>query len=623
MSITTFAKLITTPESHKTYLVEIEPKYLIIDWTLLSGTTYYTDLVATEVSALNEDGTALTEVETLAGIAAGKWYHAKDKIYVQCTTGLPQAKTMVAAMKKYYATEDKIFGDNFYEGIVLSIPVIKQKKSEVYYGVSGISKGMLSLRNSLGALDEIYKKYAWNNQKLTVLLGGEDLPYSEYKKMFSGKITDKNLSTGMMDIKYEDTKTDLETDIPVNSFDATTYPNLNTEDIGRAIPLIHGTVFKVPAICTTAALGSSTSSHSFKICDTSVCSLSAISNVYVNDKGVSFLSSSISTASFKLPTATFSVGDEVTTTVIANEENPIEQIKAIASNVLSISYDSDNFSTSSISIASTAAADYKCGTYIGERKPFLKVIGELMQSCLGSFYSDNDGVYAINIWDVTIESDIPHVDYNHIIDGSLKINAKVENIRKTVRVGWRRAWGKNKYSYKQSTSESTEQLYGITRSKTIPTYLSDSTSADVLLARLGLMFESETNNITFKSKIQLAEQNIGDRISVSFKRNDTDDYFEWIDSAIVEINEITKDLLKNEITIKADDLKGVGSGVGLWAADAAVFPSFYGGGQMSAWDKNWTLAQKAYAKAHTGMWCDDNGFADPDDADSWNVSRFW
>ena len=623
MAITTFAKLITEANSEKIYLVEIEPKYLIIDWTLVSGTIYYTDLTATHVTALNQDSITLTKVDTLAEVGAGKWYHAKDKIYVQCTTGLPQAKIMVATLKKYYGTKDKVFSDNFYEGIVLSIPVIKQKKNESYYGVSAISKGQLSLRNSLGGLDNIYKKYAWNNQKITVLLGGESLPYSEYKKMFAGRITDKHLSTGMMDIKYEDNKTLLEQDIPINTFTSAAYPNLDTEDIGRPLPLIYGSVFKVPVTCTSAKLGSATSLHSFKLCDTSVCSISAISNVYVNDVGVSFQSSSVSTASFKLATATFSVGDEVTASVVANTANPIEQIKSIASNVLSIPYNSDNYATASVAIAATAAADYSCGTYIGETEKFLKVVGDLMRSCLGSFFNNNDGVYSVNIWDVTIAADLTHVDYNQIKEGSLSVAAKVENIRKTVRVGWRKAWGKDKYSYQSLTSDSTEKLYGIEKSKTIPTNISDTTSAGILLARLGLMFENETNNITFKTKIQLAEKNIGDRISVSFKRTDDDDYFEWIDSVVVEINEISKDLTKNEITIKADDLKGVGQAVGIWVAEASVFPSFYGGGDMSTWDSTWSLPQKAYAKNNSGFWCDENGFADPDDADSWNVSRFW
>ena len=263
MSITTFAKLISEANTHKVYLVEIEPKYLAVDWTLVSGTIYSTDLVATAVTTMTQDSITLTEVDTLAEVVAGKWYHGKDKIYVQCTAGLPQAKVMVATLKKYYGTEDKIFSDNFYKGIVLSIPVIKQKKNESYYGVSSISKGQLSLRNSLGGLDEIYKDYAWNNQKISILLGGEDLPYSEYKKVFSGRITDKHLSTGMMDIKYEDNKTILEQDVPVNSFTTAVYPNLDTEDVGRPIPLIYGSVFKVPVVCTSAKLGSATSLHSF------------------------------------------------------------------------------------------------------------------------------------------------------------------------------------------------------------------------------------------------------------------------------------------------------------------------------------------------------------------------
>jgi len=623
MSITTFAKLITTPGTEKIFLAEIEPSEHYLSWVLYAGSVYYTTIKTVDVISVYEDGVELDEVTTLAAVTAGKWYHGKNKIYLQASSGTPFSNVIVGNYKMYIATKYITLNDTFYEGILLSVPIIQQQKNEIYWGVSIISSGSLFVGNDKGALDEIYHDYSWNNKPITILLGGEDLPYSEYKKQFKGIITDIYLSTDKLNIRYEDTKNGLDDTIPKNAFTTAVYPNLDAEDVGRVIPLRYGTVFKVPVICTTLGLGSATSLHSFKILDTSVCSVNTISQVYVNDIAASYQSGSISDASFKLPTSTYSPGDSVTVSIIANQENPIEQLKDIASNVLSIPYNSDNYNTATVSIAATDADIFPCGLDISESTSFLDIIGSLMKSCLGSFFADNNGVYSINIWDVEVDEDLTNVDFNDIKVGSFKALSRIEDIRKTMRIGWRKNWEADTYSYIQLSSETTEKLYGITKTKTIDTLQNTSAGVDILIARLGMIFESETIRMKFLSKIQLADKNIGDRITLSFKRQDADSNIEWIDSLPVEINKIIKDYKKNEIRIEVDDLKGVGTAVGTWTSDAPVFPAYLGGGSMAVWDSTWSTTQKEYARSNAGYWSDEDGFADNSDSSSYKISRWW
>ena len=616
----TFVKLIANTRSTKIFLAEIEPSERLTSWTLYSGSIYYTDIDVIDVTGVKEDGVIFGEVNSISAITAGKWYHGKNKIYLQSISGTPFLNVIVASYKLYYATKNIVLNDIFYEGILSRIPVIKQKKAEIYWGVSIISSGSISLS---GIFDDEYKNYSWNNKNITIFLGGDDLPYSEYTKQFGGIITNISYRTNKLDIDYEDKKTELEDTIPKNAFNTTDYPNLDSEDVGKPIPLIYGTVFKVPMVCNTLALGTATSLHSFKILDTSVCSVNTISQVYVNDVAVTHLSGSISDASFKLATSTYSPGDSVTVSIIATESNPVEQIKSIASNVISIPYNSDNYNTTAIVAAVTEVEPYPCGIALTEYISFLELIGDLMKSCMGSFFNDNEGKYSIKIWDTEIGEDLSAVDFNDIITGSFSSISKVEDIRKIIRLGWNRNWGANTYSYKQLSSDITEPVYGITKTKTIPTLQSTSAGIDILLGRLGLIFETETIRIKFKSKIQLADKNIGDRIQISFKRQAADDNFSWIDSAPVEINTINKDFINNIFTVECDDLKGVGQSVGLWTGDTPVFPASLGGGSIAIWDDEWSETQKNYARQNSGFWTDDDGFADPDDSDSLNNSKWW
>lgn len=622
MSITTFADLITTPKTKKIALVEIEPSERIVSWALYSGSIYRTAVAVIDILSVTEETTVLTEVSSIAAISAGEWYHGKDYVYLQPSSGTPYSKVIVFDYKIYYANENIVFNGNYYDGIVQSIPNVKQEKSGIYWGISIISGGNIILAND-GSQDEIFKNYAWLNKNITILLGGEDLPYSEYKKQFKGKITRQKLSTSEMELIFEDTKNVLQMSIPTNVYNTDDYPNLDSEDDGRVKALAYGTVFKIPVVCTTKALGTSTSNHNFKILDTSVCSVQTINQVYVEDVAVSHQSGSVSDASFKLNTSTYSPGDFVTVSIVADISNPVEQIKHIASNVLSIPYNSDNYNTATISTAITETEIYPTGLYIGETKSFLAVIGELMKSCMGYFFNDNDGLYAITVWDILVEEDLDSIDYTDINEGSFSVSSEIEDVKKMVRIGWRKNWGSDTYAYKQLSSDTTEKEYDIVKSKTIPTLLSTLAGATILSGRLGMIFETETVKVAFATKIQLAEKNIGDRIYLSVKRRDGDDNITWLDNLMGEINRIVKDYTDNIIFIEMDDLKGIGYAVGHWTSDAPVFPENIGGGSAAIWDKGWSIAKKNFARANYGYWTDDDGFADSTDSTSYMKSRWW
>ena len=124
-------------------------------------------------------------------------------------------------------------------------------------------------------------------------------------------------------------------------------------------------------------------------------------------------------------------------------------------------------------------------------------------------------------------------------------------------------------------------------------------------------------------KLPLATKNVGDRFEISYKRGEDEDNIGWLDGRMVEVLEIDKNFTSNVIRVVCDDLKGIGGAVGHWTADSPTFPTSLGSGAMSPWDSSWSAAQKSYAKSHAGYWCDDNGFADPADADSYLISRWW
>jgi len=101
-------------------------------------------------------------------------------------------------------------------------------------------------------------------------------------------------------------------------------------------------------------------------------------------------------------------------------------------------------------------------------------------------------------------------------------------------------------------------------------------------------------------------------------------------NGIFEVLETKRNLETGKVDLVIGSLRGLVSGgtsggfgyPGHWTEEAPVFPSSLGGGSAETWDINWTADQKAYAKQNFGYWCDANGFADPDDPESYLCSTW-
>ncbi len=584
---------------------------------------YKNQVGTVHVQSITDNGSDLTKKTAINLLEAGSWYYDGDYIYLRATTATPYQRIIVAKYKVYYATEGKIFNDYYYQPFVAGIPKIIQSKPELYWGVSIVSNGAVRLKNDNGHFDNIFESYAWENAEITVLAGGEDLAYTEYATMFSGKITKKSMTTGEITFDFEDRKRELENTLPLNSFGTTDYPNLDSEDVGKPIPYLWGTCYRVPVICTNRA--ESTSTYNFKICDTSTHSITAISTVYVNDIAVTPTSTSISAATFNLNSSIYTSGDEVTGdisgyisgTVISNPIDVTEEIGIL----LGVADSTWNTSTRSTARAEAESNNADVGLFIGEYLSGLESIAFLMKSIMGNFYSNNEGKYAVSIWDVDLPSD-PDI-LSDIEIKNLKTWAATDEIRKVIRCGWRKNWMKDSYAYAQNTSSETEYIYNIKKTRTINTLLSTQAGVDLFLSHMELLYRNSTILMSFDSKLVLATKNIGDRFQLSFRRRRSEDNYTWIDSKNVEIQKIEKDFDKSEYRVTVDDLKSIGQQIGHWVADDLAFPQSLDGATITAWDDDWSDSQKAWVLGQSGFWCDDDSFIFPGDAETLNKSKWW
>jgi len=626
VTVTTFDELLKKPGSEKVFLVEIEPSKEINAWTQYSGTIYKHEIGYVDIQSVDENGAAMGYTATVSALSSGTWTFSEGWLYLIANASKPHSKTIVANLKVYYGTDGKLFNDHFYEPFVASVPNVIQSKADLWWGVSITGDGTCSLFNHKANFDEIYESWAWNNKPISVFAGGEQLPYSEYVSIFKGIINDVHLSTNLFDISFTDAKNEWDQDLVQSTFDTVTYPGLDSGDVGKMIPLVWGTVYNMPVTCVTKAYGTATSEHTFKIADTSLHSIDAINQVYVKGNAVTHHSGDTSAAEFKLYTSTFTPGDEITVDIDGYAsgsllENGVDIAREIGE-LLGVSYDSSTWDTVETEATKTEVGGSPIGLVVNSTKgKAIDHVAEIMKSMMCYFFVNNDGQYVIKAWTPMIPADPDRV--NEFDVANFKSGKARESICKVVRAGYRKNWKDDTYSYIQDTAVSVERVFGITNTKTVTTLLSSSTGATLYASRMQLLLSEPAITNSFDSKFVLLQKNIGDRFLLSFRRKKEDRYPDWLNEKLVEIKVVNKNFKTGLVTVTTEDLREIGISVGRWTVDEPQFPDNYGGGAAYPWDKDWSPGKKAYAKAYFGYWCDDDGFVDPEDGDSYMCSRWW
>ena len=202
----TLAELLADPQSKKIFLVELNLAEELTDWALTGGqaNTYEmsfleetvtladdsTETLRKVLSSVEEDGTALTERDSIATVEAnaGSYWHdtAAELVYVHPAGGDdPDDHTILGFFWLYFATEGIELEGNYYEPYVPlhGLPAFGQRNPNVHWGATEIGAGTLVLLNGRGFFDQISKTLLWTHKEVRVLLGGtsrwgDELPHS-------------------------------------------------------------------------------------------------------------------------------------------------------------------------------------------------------------------------------------------------------------------------------------------------------------------------------------------------------------------------------------------------------------------------------------------------------------
>lgn len=655
MSITTFTQLMAAPISEKVKLVEISPSENLgtnVNWSVYAGTVYqlsylYESVTLTndsvskilkEVTAMrtidsNDDIVDLTQVDNISECTADttSFYHDTTNgiLYVNMDgvtgTGTPLTTlVLMATFTMRFASKGIVLNGYYYEPYVESTPTINQSAGDLLSGRSEVSTANMSFYND-GFWDIPFYKFVWNNRAIAVKFGGEDLPYSEYRTVFTGIITEKNWGLTKVEFQATSIQSKLDILIPSDTYTLTDYPNIYASAIGEVIPIAYGSFDSRTAPIVTAIDESYAANQvKYKLAGHAINSVTSVYILYGN--GADWVTLTLDNAlssdnTYKvdsLTTATIIVrftaggyaGDTVKVKVAFEGkelsagvlmDNPSDIVKDLITTYSGFTIDDID---TTVFATSKTVSDANVSIYLNSSQSMQDVIRKICLSDMAYFFVNDMGQFSyktfsptIAVGSTTIYTDSDFLNY------SAKFPSEYEF--KAIRVQYSQAYNTNQ-TYQSTTAHGTNvaSIYDVTRSKLVNTYLNSSSDADVLAQRMALLHTPPFEIIEGITKWQFGDVELGDRVTVSLTRLPGE---EFPANEILEIVSLSKNFSNHTIFFRGIDIRVFGLHVGFW---------------MGASAPNWDTAT-ATERTLSGFWCDADGYADAPNANSLNQSLWW
>jgi hypothetical protein len=272
-------------------------------------------------------------------------------------------------------TVKNYFEDIYYEPLLLSVPNLSKKKDALFFGILQYQGGGMSFDNTDGYFDD-FANLDLYGQPVRIRLSFEGLPLDDQLLVYSGKVEDFSHDFSTFNLEVADIRKLLSRKYPINVFDSTTYPSMDSKLIGTPIPIAFGSIIKAPAYKTAAG--------SWKFCDTTFNAVDSGILVQKED-GQTFAHTGTGVG------GTFTGTDTddklVVTFSVSVVENGLDIISDILENYENIDFNNNNYDTTEWNAEKANVPD--SGIWIGKGN-LMSSVDVIEQVCV-----DSNGIFDV------------------------------------------------------------------------------------------------------------------------------------------------------------------------------------------------------------------------------------
>lgn len=215
MSLPTYSEFQALDASEKIGLAIVEAAKQLVGWTLYSGSIYSIAFEYPSIVQIADTGVALTEAASVGGVTAGKWYHdrANRMLYVRTSDSVnPSGKFLTARFRLFFSNVAVTAPHDLANGFEVEWVPLMDPASEFSIDIDNVNQlgttiegsGRLSLYNDKTFWSPIYDNLTFENQNVLVYSWNRELPISQAKILFRGKIQSKSYSTDTVTFGLKD-----------------------------------------------------------------------------------------------------------------------------------------------------------------------------------------------------------------------------------------------------------------------------------------------------------------------------------------------------------------------------------------------------------------------------------
>lgn len=625
----------------RVFLAEITAGQHLVFWTLNSGSTWYASTTL-NVVGVEENGVALTARASIALVDAnpGSYFHdsVTDRVYVHCTAGAsPYDKTLQAQVKFYFANHPKIFNDIYYEPRLLSVPALSLRVERKFTGVGQIAGGSLTLDNHDGFFDDLVD-LQWDAGLAAVYFGADrpglsTMAFGDYGLIGSWRMSNWNKTNEKFTLTLLERKSSILKKIPTTVYSRADYPNLRESDKGKYVPLAYGTVKDVTPVCINV------STRRFKVAGHAITGFDAV-RVKNESTGAwdvkGFATVDLANGEFTMSGSDWVDGNEIAvdfrgkpngSVVMDNASDVVKDILTVVLGEPSANLNASSFTAAKNRLdggvvfnSVNRATIGQLGVYVDDAVEARAVI-ETINLAVGVYLiSDANGTFYYRVFDPVVGEGLPELTEKDITAFSEDTKCDAIYSRVIIRYAERHTleWFE---TYKYDISER-RYLHDQAEPALLEkdAVVSSTSDAKILGQRLGLQESRPARSwkITAFGRLLLTKLP-GDFLHLIYPRHGLD--------VIVEIVEISHDLMADRSTLVVSDGHGFGDSSGFWVDGAAVLPTRfaalagYGAGSLN-WNDSWDDEIKTWVRQNIGYWTDANGFASSSDPASYKPSTW-
>jgi hypothetical protein len=227
-NIKTYSDFQALSKSEKIGLVQLEASKRLMGWVVHSGSVYkLTGFDYAVVASIADSGTALTAVSSVAAVTAGKYFNdrANKVLYLRTSDSVnPNGKFLAMIFRMFFANVPVTAPNDLASGTEVAwLPLLKATSqfgmtldTQYQLGEAIDGSGSITFENDQAFWKPIFDKVYFENQRISIYSWNRDLPISEIKLIYRGRIYGKTYAFDSVTFQVKDALNELNVPMPLS-----------------------------------------------------------------------------------------------------------------------------------------------------------------------------------------------------------------------------------------------------------------------------------------------------------------------------------------------------------------------------------------------------------------------